>query len=90
MPPFDSPTSVYTISVTLTFFVISKVPFYTLHTFNIGPEVVLAARWRPAAEIKSSLDSPISYRQSVGIFRQSFTVQNLLKCFELEGTLAFR
>jgi hypothetical protein len=42
------------------------------YTFKIGPEVVLAARWRPTAEMTSSFDSPTLICE-----RLYLTVQNL-------------
>ena len=62
----------------------------------MGPEVVLAARWRPRAKMTSPFDSPtpilspILYRLSVGIFRLSLTVQKLFECIDLAGNLASR
>ena len=54
-------------------------------TFKIGPEVVLAARWRPKEKIQSPFDSPppTLYRLSVDIFRLSLTVQKLFECVDL-------
>jgi hypothetical protein len=56
----------------------------------MGPEVVLAARWHPEAEMTSQFDSPaaILYRRSVEIFRSSLTVQKLFECIDLAGNLA--
>ena len=58
----------------------------------MGPEVVLAARWRPKAEMASPFDSPTPtlYRASVEIFRLSLTVQKLFECIDLAGNLASR
>ena len=63
--------------------------FYTL---KIGPEAVLAARWRPKEKITSPFDSPTPtlYRLSVEIFRLSLTVQKLFECIDLAGNLALR
>ena len=63
--------------------------FYSL---KIGPEVVLAARWRPTPKMTSPFDSPtpILYRLSVEIFRLSLTVQKLFECIDLAGNLASR
>jgi hypothetical protein len=49
---------------------------------KIGPEVVLAARWRPEAKMTSPFDSPtlILYRLSVENFRLSLTIQKLFMC----------
>ena len=60
--------------------------------FKIGPEVALAARWRPKAKMTSSFDSPspILYRRSVEIFCLSLTVQKLFECIDLAGNLASR
>ena len=84
----------FAISVTLTFFVYlnrftSYLRFYSL---KIGPEVVLAARWRRKEKITSPFDSPTPtlYRLSVEIFRLSLTVQKLFDCIYLAGNLAFR
>ena len=57
---------------------------------KIGPEVVLAARWRPKEKITSPFDSPIPnlYRLSVEIFRLSLIVQKLFVCIDLAGNLA--
>jgi hypothetical protein len=62
------------------------------YTFKIGPEVVLAARWRPTAEITSPFDSStlILYWPSVKIFRLSLTIQKLFQCIDSAGNLAFR
>jgi hypothetical protein len=56
--PVESLTSVSCNSVTLMFSSISKLSHLIrdFHTFKIGPEVVLAARWRPKAEMASRLD----------------------------------
>ena len=63
--------------------------FYIL---KVGPEVVLAAWWRPKAEMMSPFDSPVPilYRASVDIFRLSLTVQKLFKYIDLAGNLASR
>ena len=62
------------------------------YTFKIGPEVALAARWRPKAKMTSSFDSPtpILYRRSVENFSLSLTVQKLFECIDLAGNLASR
>ena len=62
------------------------------YVVKIGPEVVLAARWRPKAKMTSPFDSPtpILYRLSVEIFRLSLTVQKLFMCVYLAGNLASR
>jgi hypothetical protein len=59
---------------------------------KIGPEVVLAARWRPKAKMMSPFDSPtpILPRLSVKMFRLSLTVQKLFVCICLSGNLASR
>jgi hypothetical protein len=60
------------------------------HSFKIGLEVVLAARWRPKAKMTSLFDSltSILYRLSVEIFRQSLAVQKLFVRIYLAGNLA--
>ena len=62
------------------------------YIFKIGPEVVLAARWRPKHKMTLPFDSPtpILYRPSVEIFRLSLTVQKLFECIDLAGNLASR
>jgi hypothetical protein len=69
-------------------------PYIIASTYNvkIGPEVVFGARWRPKVEMMSPLDfpTPILYRMSVEIFRQSLTVQKLFVCVYLAGNLASR
>jgi hypothetical protein len=59
------------------------------HSFKFGPEVVLAARWRPSAKMTSPFESPtpILYRVSVEVFRLSLTVQKLFVCIYLAGNL---
>jgi hypothetical protein len=44
---------------------------HNFYSFKIGPEVVLAARWRPKAKMMSPFESPtpILYRLSVENFR---------------------
>jgi hypothetical protein len=63
---------------------------FAFFCFKIGPEVVLAARWRPRANMTSLFDSPtpILYRLSVEIFRLCLTVQQLFECIYLAGNLA--
>ena len=58
----------------------------------MGPEVVLAARWRPKEKISSPFDSltPTLYRHFAEIFRLSLTVQKLFECIYLAGNLASR
>jgi hypothetical protein len=58
----------------------------------MGPEVVLAARWRPKERMTSPFESPtpIFYRLSIQIFRLSLTVQKLFGCIDLAGNLASR
>jgi hypothetical protein len=62
------------------------------HSFKIGPEVVLAARWRTKAKMTSPFDSPtpILCRLSVEIFRLCVTVQKLFVCIYLAVNLASR
>jgi hypothetical protein len=62
------------------------------YSFKIGPEVVLAARWRRKAKMTSLFDSPTSilFRLSVDIFRLSLTVQKLFVCISLAVNLASR
>ena len=57
----------------------------------MGPEVVVAARWRPNATMTSPFDSPtpLLYKWSVGMFGVFLTVLKLCKCIDLEGNLAF-
>jgi hypothetical protein len=49
----------------------------------MAPEVVLAASWRPKAEMASRFDSPtmILYRQSVGTFRLTLNDQSYKSVF---------
>ena len=58
----------------------------------MGPEVVVAARWRPKPKMTAPFDSPTPtlYRHSVDIFRLSLTVQKLFECIDLAGNLASR
>jgi hypothetical protein len=63
---------------------------HDFYSFKIGPEVVLAARWRPKAKMTTPFESPapIWYRLSVENFRLCLTVQKLLVCIYLTGNLA--
>jgi hypothetical protein len=58
------------------------------YRFKIGPEIVLAARWRRKAKMTSPFDSPtpILYRLSVEIFRLCLTVQKLFVYIYLAGS----
>jgi hypothetical protein len=56
--------------------------FRDLYGFKIGPEVVLAARWRPKVIMTSPFDSPIPIlcRLIVEVFHLCLTVQKLFVC----------
>ena len=57
----------------------------------MGPEVVLAARCHPKAEVTSPFDSltHILYRRSVGMFLLYLTVEKLFERIDLAGNPAF-
>jgi hypothetical protein len=58
MSSIDSPTSVYYIF--RNFYNLSYI-IRDYYTFKIGPEVVLAIRWRPTAKITSPFDFPTPF-----------------------------
>jgi hypothetical protein len=60
------------------------------YCFTTEPEVVLAARRRPSADMTLPFESqtPIMFRRSIEIFRLSLTVQKLFACIDFAGYLA--
>jgi hypothetical protein len=65
---------------------------HDFYSFKIGPEVVLADRWRSKAKMTSPLDSPTSilFRLSVEVSRLCLTVQKLFVYIDLAENLASR